>query len=268
VRSRWWGALAVAAVLAGCGGPPKGGGVETLPSPEADRLRGQKLYEEGDYVRAIEVLSGFVDSHPGSNQLDQVLFLLGRSRQETGENLVAVEDFNRLIRDFPQSPLREQAEYERARCHLEEVLGAAKDPEATETALSLLRAYVQRYPQGAYLEEASAGIEECLERLATKAFLNAKTYLRLKRDLAASIYLEKALETKPGFRRCLEARAELARVYERLHEQQKARSTWERLLEDATPERVSDRRRLDAIRREAQESLARLPVAETGDSTR
>jgi outer membrane protein assembly factor BamD len=264
----WWWVLVVACVLAGCGGPPQSGGIESLPSPDADRLRGQKLFEDGDYVRAIEVLSAFVDAHPGSNELDQVLFLLGRARQETRDNLVAVEDFNRLIRDFPQSPLREQAEFERARCYMEEMLGATKDPESTETALSLLRAYVQRYPQGAFLAEANSGIDACLERLAMKAFLNAKTYLRLKRDPAAAIYLEKALETKPDFRHAVEARAELARVYERMNEQQKARSAWESLLDEANPQRVKDSRELQAIRREAQEGLARLPVPETGDTTR
>lgn len=221
MRKLWLGALAFA-LGSGCGGPPRG--VETLPSPEADWLRGQRYFQERNYTRAIEVLSVYVDTHPGSNQLDQALFLLGRSRQEVGENLVAVEDFNRLIRDFPQSALREEAEYERARSYFEEALGPAKDPGNTETALELLRDYVQRYPQGAHLTEAQKAIEDCLERLAMKAFLNAQTYLRLKRDRAAVIYLEKALETKPDFSRAEEARTELERVKARLGESAKSQA--------------------------------------------
>jgi outer membrane protein assembly factor BamD len=254
-------------VLAGCGGPaPRN--VETLPSAEADWLKGQRYFQEEDYVRAVEVLSAFVESHPGSNQLDQALFLLGRARQETRENLVAVEDFNRLIRDFPQSPLREQAEFERARSYLEEILGPTKDPETTETALSLLKAYVQRYPQGAYVTEAQKGIEECLERLATKAYLNAKVYLRLKHDRAAVIYLEKALATKPDFSRSVETRAELARAYTRLRESAKAGENWQKLLAETTAGRPPDADLREDLRREAQEELARLPVSDTADSTR
>ena len=221
-------------------------------------MRARSSFDEGHMIQAVESLNAYVQAHPGSNRLDEALLLLGLARQRTDENQVAVEDFNRLIRDFPQSPYREQAEFERARCSLNEALSPPRDAEATETALALLRAYVLRYPEGEYAEAASKGIEDCLERLAVKAFLNAETYLRLKRDRAAMIYLEKALGIKKEFSRAGAALMELARVRERLGEVAEAREAWEDLLEYATPERIERDRRLGQWRREAESALGRL----------
>jgi outer membrane assembly lipoprotein YfiO len=249
----------VAILLVGCAkSRPK---IEELPTQETEWIRAKEKYEKGSMLRAAELLSAYVQAHPGSNRLDEALLFLGLSRQRIGDNQIAAEDFSRLIRDFPQSPYREQAEFERGQCSLNEALGPARDPGATETALTLLRAYLLRYPDGAYAETAREGVSECLERLAAKAFLNAETYLRLRRYQAAEIYLEKALEIRSDFSRAGQAMVELARVRERLLDPSGAREAWERLLEYATPARVEDNRRLEGWRLEAQTALSRLSSA-------
>jgi outer membrane assembly lipoprotein YfiO len=232
-----------------------------LPTQETEWIRAKERYEKGHMLRASELLSAYVQAHPGSNRLDEALLLLGLSRQRIGENQIATEDFNRLIRDFPQSPHREQAEFERGRCSLNEALAPARDATATETALTLLRAYLLRYPDGSYAEQARQGVDECLERLATKAFLNAQTYLRLRRFRAAEIYLEKAMEIRSDFSRAAETLVELGRLRERLLNPAGAREAWERLLEYATPERIENNGRLEDWRIEAQTALSRLSSA-------
>lgn len=254
----------LAAVLSGCGSSTPG--IQKLPGDESDFVQAKKVYEDGDYLRTVELLTAYVDAHPGSNRLDEALLLLGLSHERTGSNLLAVDDFNRLIRDFPQSPFREEAEYERANCHFLESRGPALDPENTEMALDLMKAYLLRYPQGAYREKAEATVDQCLERLAVKAYLNGQTYLRLNQDQAALIYLRKALDTKPEFKQAGDALAEMARLHQRGGEGDKAREAWERLLAYATPERLRADKRLAALRREAEEQLTRLGPASGGGS--
>jgi outer membrane protein assembly factor BamD len=257
--------LLLALLLAGCGGShPQ---LETLPTQEGDWLRAKRSFDEGQHLRAVETLGAFVEKHPGSNRLDEALLLLGLSHMEIRENLLAVEDFNRLIRDFPQSPHRERAEFERARSYYQEVRSPAKDPEPTETARDYFRAYLLRYPEGAYVGEATESLNHCLELLARKALLNAQTYLRLKHDRAAVIYLEKALRIKPDYSRAGETLAELARARERLGEEAEAREAWERLLEYAIPDRTAGDAELERLRQEALEALRRLPeLTKGGDS--
>lgn len=235
--------------------------IEELPTQETEWIKAKEQYEKGNMMRASELLSAYVQTHPGSNRLDEALLLLGLSRQRVGENQVAAEDFNRLIRDFPQSSYRERAEFERGQCSLNDALGPARDPGATESALALLRAYLMRYPDGSYTEQARDGVSECLERLATKAFLNAQTYLRLRRFRSAEIYLEKALDVRSDFSRAGEAMVGLARVRERLEDRAGAREAWEQLLEYATPARVEKNHRLEEWRHEAETAISRLASA-------
>lgn len=249
--------LAVLLASAGCAGSRPDS--SALPGVEPEFNEAKRAYEGGNYVRAAELLSAFVSAHPGSSRLDEILLLLGRAHQKTRENLLAVEDFERLIRDFPQSPFREEAEFERAESHLSEALGAAYDAENTEIALSLYRSYRIRYPQGRFIEGAMRGESVCLERLAKKAYLNALTYRKLRRPAAERIYLEKALETKPDFESAGEALAGLARVCDQLGDSEGSTAAWRRLIDFATPERIQARPRLQALRREAEAATSGLP---------
>ncbi len=258
-------AISWVVLLLGCGGSKPE--LEPLPSQEADWLRASRHFEEGHYIRAIEALTAYVEAHPGSNRLDEVWLMLGLAHRKTGEHLLAVEDFNRLIQDFPQSPHREQAEFRRAESYWDEALSPAKDPESTETALNLLRTYLLRYPEGDHVADARAGVDDCRERLARKAFFNAETYFSLKHDRAAVIYLEKALETKADFSRAGEAIARLARAEERLGETAEARSSWERLIEYATPEKIEEDDDLGRLRLEALERLESLPPPDSGEAS-
>ena len=251
--------LAVSLIVTGCGSSRPG--IEGLPGAEGDFSRAKRAFEGKSWIRAVELLNAFVDAHPGSNQLDEALLMLGVAHQHTSENLLAIGDFERLIRDFPQSPLRERAEYERANSYLLDSPGPPYDPENTETALSLLRAYLTEYPDGPYADAARHGVEVCLEKLSTKAFLNGETYVRLQRYGPAVIYFEKALQTKHDFRHAGEALADLARARERLGEWERAREAWGALLEYATPERIQRDPKLGDLRRHAEEGLRRLPSA-------
>ncbi|MDM7916675.1 MAG: outer membrane protein assembly factor BamD [Candidatus Eisenbacteria bacterium] len=256
--------LVLLAVL-GCGGSaPR---IETLPSSDAELAPGREAFERGDYTRAVEKLTAFLDAHPGSSQLDQVLFLLGRAHQNLGENLLAAERYDRLIRDFPQSPLREEAEYRLAESYLDESLGPAYDPESTENALSLLRAYLVRYPNGSFADLVRAGIDQATEKLARKAYLNAITYQRLDKPRGAILYLNKALEMKPDFGRAGDALAMLARNEERLGEWPEARKAWERLLEYATPERIARDSDLRGLKAEAEQRLRSLAARNASGGT-
>ncbi len=254
---RWLLLLATLCMI-GCGSSRPG--IEGLPGPEGDFSRAKRAFDGRSWIRAVELLSAFVDAHPGSNQLDQALLMLGIAHQHTGENLLAIGDFERLIRDFPQSTSREDAEYERAHSYLLDSPSPPYDPESTETALTLLRAYLTEYPAGTYAEAAQRGIDVCLEKLATKAFLNGQTYLRLQRYAAAAIYFEKALQTKPDFRRAGEAMILLAKVREKLGDRDRAREAWESVLQFASPDRIQKDPRLDGLRQEAEAALRKYPA--------
>lgn len=249
---------ALAAVLflaAGCGG--------TVPASdplgaEGDFRRGERLVEQKRYLQAIEALDAFRNEHPGSDRIDDAIFLLGVAHQQSGEHLLARDEFVRLLRDFPQSEHREQAQFEVAMSWMAEVRGPALDPEPTEEAQKAFRTYLRLYPEGRHVAAAEENIDRCLDRLAVKAYLNGLTYLRLKAGEAARIYFEKALAVMPESSRTAEALLGLAQAHELRADPQAARSSYRAVIEFVTPDRAARHEGWGGIRRDAEAALARL----------
>lgn len=225
--------------VSGCAGnnpTPSGPGVEE----DFDRARA--AYDRGDYVQAIEMLDEFERTHPGSKYVDDALFLLGKAHQANDEQILARDDFQRLLSDFPRSPFAEDAHFEIANSWLLAMGGAAMDPEPAEQALSGFRAYMARYPEGKHRAEAQAGIDRALAALSEKDYLNGRTYLRLGRPAAARRYFEKSLELWAESPVSAKALAGIARSYEDEHKPAEAKQAYERLLAHLgdKPERYDD----------------------------
>lgn len=163
---------------------------------EGEFLSGKELYENGRCFQAAEALQTFLSQHPGSALVDEAIFYLGLSRKCLGEYILAREEFDRLLREFPQSENREEAEWNRALCFQEARHSADRDPEPTEQAIRAFAAYLEHYPRGAHREEAVRFERESVGRLAAKAYENGKTYMMLRQYGAAVIYFEKSLEVQ------------------------------------------------------------------------
>jgi outer membrane protein assembly factor BamD len=213
--------------LTGCSGRP-----QIVATSEAHGAfeRARVAYERGDYLRAIELLEGFERAHPGSKYVDDALFLLGKSHQGNRELLLARQDFERLLRDFPRSTFAEDAAFEIANSWFLGVRGPSLDAEPAEEALRGFRSYLRRYPEGARVEEAHEGIREVLAVLAEKDYLNGRTYLRLGHAAAARRYFERSLELWPDSPVSARAIAGIARAYEREEDRAAVADTYRRLI--------------------------------------
>lgn len=186
----------LAAVLGPLLGCASGARFEGLGA-EGEFLNGKELYESGRCFQAAEALQAFLAQHPGSSVVDEAIFYLGLSRKCLGEYILAREEFDRLLREFPQSENREEAEWNRALCFHESRHSADRDPEPTEQSIRAFEAYLQHYPEGVHREEATRYVRESVGRLAEKAYENGRTYLMLREYAAAAIYFRSSLEIQP-----------------------------------------------------------------------
>lgn len=247
--------------LPGCSSAPQPGEV---PGEEGDFRRAERMFQQGRYLQAVEALDAFRNEHPGSDRIDDAIFLLGIAHQKQGESLLARDEFDRLLRDYPQSNHREEAQFERALAWLADSRGPDLDPEPTEEALSAFRAYLRLYPDGPHRPEAEKHEATCLDRLAVKAYLNGRTYLLAKQGEAAAIYFAKSLSIRPGSTRAGDAMRGLALAQRLRGDVEAERAAWLQLLNYAADERITREPRLEKLRREAEEALAREDVASPG----
>jgi outer membrane assembly lipoprotein YfiO len=232
----------------GCGSTSRYAGL----GAEGDYLRGQELYDKGRCVDAADALQRFLSEHPGSARVDDAIFYLGLSRKCLGDYVLARDEFERLMREFPQSDHREEAEWERALCFYETRHSADRDPEPTDLSIEALRNYLNHYPDGQHAAEAQEKLRDCLERLALKAYENGRTYEKLGEPFAAVIYFEKSLDVLGDSRVAGQAMTALVRDHAKLEEPAKVYEWYQKLQAYATPERIAADPKLKDLLSEAE----------------
>jgi outer membrane protein assembly factor BamD len=183
-------ASALAAILAGCG-------ASVLPAVhgEPERLAlARRAFQNRQWSVAVELLKGYIENNAGGADVDQAVELLGETylRQKSwGEAQV---EFERLLRDYPESDSAGAASY-----HLGEALwGQARGPdfdqEYTEKALTQWQSYLNAYPGHWLNARGETHLQLARARLAKKLADSGTLYLKLKRIDPARLYFGRVLD--------------------------------------------------------------------------
>ena len=248
MTARSFAARAVLAALvvfvAGCGGS-----LQEQQAGVADYDRGKAAYDRSDWFDAIADLKSYVEQFPGTEKTDDALFYLGDAYFRNKDYALASGQFDRLIRDFPQSPLQPDALFLLARCDDVTSRPAPNDQTETLRAIDRYRQFLDTYPDHARAAEARARLGVLRERLAEKRFRNGRLYAKLHHDTAATFYLEGVLNEYAETRWAGDAALLLADIYLRQGKREDAIAALRRIPQDlATAE----------VRRKGQERLRSL----------
>ena len=100
-------ALLISILLAGagCGGSIQ----ESRRQGSADFQAAKASYDHGNYADAIPDFKAYVEQFPGTDRTDDALYYLGQSYIHERDFALASAQFDRLLRDFPTSPLQADA---------------------------------------------------------------------------------------------------------------------------------------------------------------
>lgn len=247
-------ALAVALLSFACAGPREVRGL----GAEGDFQHAQLLFESGKYFAASTELEAFRSRNPGSDRVDDATYYLGLTHMKLDEHLLAQQEFDRLLADYPTSTHREDAEFQRAMSFYESAYSAPRDPEPIEAALGAFEAYRRHYPAGVHVDEAARLARACQDRLAVKHYLNGETYLQLGQPRGAVLYFEKSLAMLRDSSRAADAHLGLARAHTVANQPEKAREEYQRVLDYITPERLAAEPRLGDLRAQAELGVRNL----------
>jgi len=188
----WAALVAVAAGLglfSGCGG-------SVLPQvhDEAGRLDlARRLYAKGDAGLAVEALAPFSTSGSGSANVDEAVYLLGLCHLKMKDFSAAQADFERLLRDYPESDSAPSAAYRQGEALWGQARGPDFDQEFTLRALDQWMAFRRDHPDHWLASEATKRIAEARARLATKLYRTGDLYVKLKEFEAARGYFHDVL---------------------------------------------------------------------------
>lgn len=168
-------ATAVLAVLvAGCG-------AAVVPQIMNDASRvplARKLYDKGDYTMAAEVLAGYTKAGTGNADIDQAVYLLGLTYLKQRDWTNAQAQFERVLRDYPESDSATSASYRLG----EALFGQSRphdfDQEYTLKALAQWEQFVKGSPEHPFVPDANVQIAVCRTRLARKLWRTGDVYLK------------------------------------------------------------------------------------------
>jgi outer membrane protein assembly factor BamD len=187
------GLLLLALVLAACGGS---GGVVANSGQEAYD-KGMLAYESRRYDRAIEFFRAALDFGRSGEWADEAQIYLAKAYFETGQYLLAANEFDRFADLYPTDGRAEEARFGEIQSYVRLSPPYHLDQTDTERAIGLIRTFMASYPTSVFTADVVAVLEELREKLARKQYEAGRLYERRELYEAAALTYRSMLEQYP-----------------------------------------------------------------------
>lgn len=185
--------LALVVLAAGCG-------AHVMPEvfSDSERLRiARELADKRRYLDAVELLKAYVASSGGSAQVDEAVFLLGWCYLRQKEWPLAQGEFERVVRDYPESDSAGSASFLLGEALLGQSRPRDFDQEFTRRAIDQWDVYLRDYPGHWRRAEGERRRFEVRSQLAAKLLDTGDLYRKLRRWEPARVYYQRVLSEFP-----------------------------------------------------------------------
>ena len=162
----------------------------------------KEYFAKRHYMKAYTLLEDVAAYYKGTPESDEVLFLLAESYYRNKDYAMAHSYYKTYTRTFPRENHAEECRFMMGKALYDQTPDYRLDQTNTREAISALEDYEQLYPDGKHLDEANRLIGDMRDRLAHKAYSNAKLYYNLGNYLgnnyvSAVVTAENALKDFP-----------------------------------------------------------------------
>jgi outer membrane protein assembly factor BamD len=180
----------LAAFVSGCGSSEP---TEQL-SAEKRFTVGMRLFNNGDYLEAIEEFRIVTLQFQGSTVADAAQYYLAECRLMREEYILAAYEYDQLVRTMPSSPYVSKARYKRAMCYYRLSPQSYLDQMYTRKAIDEFQSYIEYNPTDSLVHDAETKIMEMNTKLAEKDYNDGIIYMRMDFYRAASVYFDDVIE--------------------------------------------------------------------------
>ncbi len=141
--------------------------------------KGLEYYAKGDYLKASNLLGGIITVYSGTSKADTVTLCYAKSLVEIGDYLTAAHYFQSYVKTYPSSDNCEECQFLSGYCYYNMSPKVELDQSDTEMCINELQTYLNLYPEGTKVAESERMMKEMQNKLALKAYNNAKLYFNL-----------------------------------------------------------------------------------------
>jgi outer membrane protein assembly factor BamD len=182
--------LAAAALTVGCSSSE----TTESSSPEIRFNQAKKLFDDREYLDAINEFTVVTLQYSGSAFASEAQFYIGECRFNRGEYLLAAFEYNQLKRNYPASPRVPEAQYKLALSYYNLSPRPLLDQQYTRKAIDEFQSFVEYYSGNERAVDADAKIRELTTKLAKKAMDTARLYTTMGYYKAAQFYFDDVIE--------------------------------------------------------------------------
>ena len=218
--------------------------------------RGVKLMEKKNCLEAVEEFQRVVTNFPGSSLVPEAQYQLAEAHYCLKDYVQAVFEYERLMNTYPSSDWVDDAQYQIAEAYFKQLRRAELDQNETYQALTNFRRFIEDNPDSPLVEVARERIVECRTTLAKKRYLAARLYQKQKHYEASIITYNDVLRDFPDTPYYYETIARLGEIDLVQGRVAEARARWQEVLRDA-----EDPKLLKQIKKQLQE----LELQESGE---
>ncbi len=155
-------------------------------------------YAAKDYYEALRLYKEVIPLLRGKKEIIQAHFHQAYAYFYQKNYPVSEKCFKHFYKNYPRLPQAEEALYMQGYVLHLAALDVELDQQDTQKAIKVFNTYLSKYPNGNYQKEALQYLKMSKDKLAAKAFLNAKLYYKLGHYQAAVIALTNFQQDYPG----------------------------------------------------------------------
>lgn len=192
-------------------------------------------------LKAAELFQKVVINFPGSVLADDAQFGVGEAKLCARDYTEAVFEYQRLIDEYPNSPLAAEGRYKIATCYAEQSGGIYLDQTETKKAITEYQRFIDDYPDSRLTPDARKELLKLKGKLAAKDAHIAENYLRWGYPESARVYYQRIVDAYGDTPWAEDARLGLALVKAKKGEVDAALTDLRQLLSDGVSAGVKKR---------------------------
>lgn len=144
-----------------------------------------KYYDKKDYYRAGTLFEQVIPLIRGREEAERVQFLYAYTQFYQKSYSLSAFEFKNFYETYGRSPYAEESLFMHAKSLYADSPEFNLDQTSTQTSISAIQEFLNRYPESKYAEEANKMYDELAAKLERKAFESAKLYHQMRYYQAA-----------------------------------------------------------------------------------
>lgn len=183
--------IIICIIISGCAGNKNNRDIDY----EAEFEKGKIAFDKKKYVRAQDHFNKVVISASHTDIGDDAMFYLGESYfLSENEYLLAIAEYDRLIRRMPFSPFVEKARFRICESYVIMSPKYFRDQTYSEKAIEKLQEFIDDYPNSEKRASAQESISILRDKLSNKAYESGILYMKMEEYEAASLAFKQVVD--------------------------------------------------------------------------